>query len=121
NTPYLERLDDEQANLRAALEWGLEEDPALALRLAGALGSWWLVRGRWREGCGLLEAALERGQSAAPAGAPPGSTKALKWLRWLLYRLGNLERAHALAQESLELCLAAGDRVGVGDALNDLG
>ena len=39
-------LDAEDATMRQALGWAVEHDTALALRLAGALGWWWFVRGR---------------------------------------------------------------------------
>ncbi|MEV0828502.1 BTAD domain-containing putative transcriptional regulator [Nonomuraea rubra] len=53
---WLERLDSEAANLRATLEH--TTDPALALRLAGALAWYWYLRGRHREGRASLAAAL---------------------------------------------------------------
>ena len=36
---HLERLEAEQHNLRAALAWGLETEPGLALRLALVLSN----------------------------------------------------------------------------------
>jgi non-specific serine/threonine protein kinase len=39
-------LDAEDATMRQALGWAVAHDTALALRLAGALGWWWLLRGR---------------------------------------------------------------------------
>src|SRR6516225_8106811 len=39
-------LDAEDAAMRQALGWAVAHDPALALRLANALGWWWLLRGR---------------------------------------------------------------------------
>jgi hypothetical protein len=39
-------LDAEDATLRQALAWGMEHDREAALRLADALGSWWILRGR---------------------------------------------------------------------------
>ena len=36
-------LDAEDATMRQALGWAVEHDPALALRLAGALGWWWFA------------------------------------------------------------------------------
>lgn len=60
---WLERLDAEQENLRAALDWLLAGRNAdLALRLAGCLSWYWNLRGRVSEGRTWLEAAL----AAAP-------------------------------------------------------
>ena len=39
-------LDAEDATMRQVLAWALAHDPAVALRLAGALGWWWYLRGR---------------------------------------------------------------------------
>src|ERR687889_1684888 len=48
---WLERLEAEHDNMRAALSWALErKDVELALRLGGALGWFWSVRGYHSEG-----------------------------------------------------------------------
>jgi hypothetical protein len=44
--PAARWLDAEDATMRQALGWAMEHDPALALRLANALGWWWVLRGR---------------------------------------------------------------------------
>jgi predicted ATPase/DNA-binding SARP family transcriptional activator len=54
----LNRLEREHNNLRAALTWSRSHDPALHLRLAGALGSFMAVRGHYVEARAELEAAL---------------------------------------------------------------
>ena len=50
-------LDAEDATVHHVLAWGLEHDPATAVRLATALAPWWWVRGRWTFGYELLSAA----------------------------------------------------------------
>jgi predicted ATPase/DNA-binding CsgD family transcriptional regulator len=40
------RLDAEDATMRQALAWGMGRDREVALRLAAALGRWWIQRGR---------------------------------------------------------------------------
>src|SRR5262249_34573498 len=48
---WLDRLEIEHDNLRAALDWVLDNDqPELAVRLTGALWHFWYVRGHLREG-----------------------------------------------------------------------
>jgi predicted ATPase/class 3 adenylate cyclase/DNA-binding CsgD family transcriptional regulator len=58
-------LDAEDATMGQVLAWALAHDPAVALRLAVALGWWWFLRGR------LSGQYLLLGQAAG--GAEPGS------------------------------------------------
>jgi predicted ATPase/transcriptional regulator with XRE-family HTH domain len=44
-------LDAEDATLRQVLAWAIGHDPQVALRLADALGWWWLLRGRLAGQC----------------------------------------------------------------------
>ena len=64
---WVERLDRDLPNLRAALAWMIEHGEAEgALRLAGALSSFWFLRGHLREGTAWLEQALARAPNAPP-------------------------------------------------------
>ncbi|MGP8298354.1 AfsR/SARP family transcriptional regulator [Streptomyces inhibens] len=70
---WLERLDQEAANLRAALDGSVREGAAdRALRLVDALAWYWFLRGRLAEAGRSLEAALtaaaSRGTGAEGAG-----------------------------------------------------
>jgi predicted ATPase/DNA-binding NarL/FixJ family response regulator len=58
-------LDAEDAAAHQGLLWALDQDPPTALRLAVALAPWWLVRGRWIQGSGLLRRAVEQTVSDA--------------------------------------------------------
>jgi tetratricopeptide (TPR) repeat protein len=63
---WLERLETEHDNLRAALAWSLESaDAERALRLAGAAAYFWELRGYWSEGHRWLDQAL----ALSPRGA----------------------------------------------------
>ncbi|MEO3753689.1 BTAD domain-containing putative transcriptional regulator [Streptomyces sp. B6B3] len=62
---WLARLDAETANLRAALDRTLERgDGPTALRLCGALGWYWFLRGRYREAHRSFGAALDAAGTA---------------------------------------------------------
>jgi predicted ATPase len=65
---WLERLEAENDNLRAAIGWSLERgDAEMALRLVAELWWFWYRRGHLSEGRRWLEEAL--GKSASPVSA----------------------------------------------------
>ena len=103
---WLERLEAELDNMRAALSWTVErEDPDLGLRFAGALGQFWLARGYDDEARRWLEEALAKpGHTSASRRA-----KALDALGSVALTQNDLDRAEAAATEGLEL----GDRAGI--------
>src|SRR5205823_4743922 len=47
---WLERMDIEHNNIRAALAWYGEHDPPAALRLAASMPAFWSLRGHHTEG-----------------------------------------------------------------------
>ena len=115
---WLDRLEREHDNLRAALAWALERgEEALGLRLAAVLGHFWAVRGYLGEGQGLLERALARWPEA-PA---PLRAEALSATGHLAYIRCEFDQAAALHEESLSLRRALGDRRGVALSLHYLG
>src|SRR5579864_2718762 len=65
---WLDRLEAEHDNLRAALRTLLdEEQPVPALRLAAALGPFWRFRGYARAGSPRLEGTLHAAENTLPA------------------------------------------------------
>src|SRR3989442_13633652 len=67
---WLERLEEEHDNLRAAMRWSLEQTGGdeggqrqeMALRLGAALRRFWVVRGALSEGPSVLEEAPTAGR-----------------------------------------------------------
>lgn len=115
---WLDRLETEHDNLRAALSWAIEQGEAeLGLRLAGALRWFWSMRGYLSEGARRLEEALAKG-GAATADARAG---ALFGLGLILKGQGELERAQTCLEEALALFEELGDRRCVADSLAYLG
>ena len=106
---WLERLDTEHDNLRAALELSkVETDGAEAgLRLSGALQRYWFLRGHWSEARGWLEGALERSNENVP---PFAITKALRGATQLAFRQGDYARAITLGEKGVALCRDFNDR-----------
>jgi predicted ATPase/DNA-binding SARP family transcriptional activator len=140
---WLERLETEHDNLRAALmfarsdhsDFGLptDQDPIrnpkskiqneeqsaikeMGLRLAGALWRFWSVRGYLTEGREQLAQALAR----APA-ATASRAKALETAGSLAYRQADYRSARSLQEESLAIRRAIGDRRGLAASLRNLG
>jgi predicted ATPase/class 3 adenylate cyclase/DNA-binding CsgD family transcriptional regulator len=119
---WLERLEQELDNLRAALWWLLEREEVeqsieMALRLAGALQRFWEVHGHWSEGRDFLERALSRSKGAAA----PVQVKALKAAAHLAFIQRDIDRAEALFEESLTRCRELGDTAGIALSLRLLG
>jgi predicted ATPase/DNA-binding CsgD family transcriptional regulator len=101
---WLERLEREHDNMRAALSWALERGEAeLALRLGGALGMFWHTHGDLGEGRKWLESALEKDGRASVV----VRIKALEALFWFTYDQFDLDRMEAVAQEGMELSAEA--------------
>jgi predicted ATPase/DNA-binding CsgD family transcriptional regulator len=115
---WLERLEREHENLRAAMQWWLEpgEDGhrrEMALRLGGALRRFWIVRGHWSEGRNFLERAL-----AESKGAPASvQIKALITAANLANMQADNDRAEALGEKSRALCQEFGDTRGIALSL----
>jgi predicted ATPase/DNA-binding SARP family transcriptional activator/DNA-binding CsgD family transcriptional regulator len=102
---WLERLETEHDNMRAALSWARERgEDEVALRLAGALGWFWESHGHYSEGRRWLEEALAQDDRASVA----ARVKALDRLSSLVEGQGDLDRAEALAQEGIKLSEQAG-------------
>ena len=115
---WLERLEREHDNLRAALSWAFERDQAeLGLRLAGALGRFWEVRGHFREGRGWLERTLSRW----PEGPAAARAVALNAAGSLAYHAADYEPSAKFHEQALELRRMLGDRRGMAASLHNLG
>ena len=72
---WLDRLDAELGNLRAAIAVSLSEaDPAAGLRLAASLRVYWQVRGHAAEAADVLRAFLDApGRPGGDAAARPSA------------------------------------------------
>ncbi|MDP6514815.1 MAG: protein kinase [SAR202 cluster bacterium] len=98
---WLERLEQEHDNVRAALSWSAESgDGETGLRLGGALWPFWLTRGYLSEGRERLAGAL-----ALPSGLEGTATRAnaLNGLGNMALSQGDYSAAWALYEESLAI------------------
>jgi non-specific serine/threonine protein kinase len=113
---WLDRLDAELGNLRAAIALSLAQpEPEPGLRLAASLRTYWLARGHAAEAAGALRALLSL----------PASDGAMLTRAWALAAAANfVERAGSYAtaedycQEALAIADAAGDDYLVADLLH---
>jgi predicted ATPase len=116
-TVWLDRIQPELDNIRAALAWAIENEPELALRMASSLRVFWEVRGHFSEGSRWLEEALARSQESAPE----LRMKALSVAGTIAFRLGELERSRERFEAALTLARAADDDFWVARLLCDVG
>lgn len=117
---WLDRLEMEHDNLRAALDWS-NQRPArggAGLRLAAALCQFWQVRGYQREGRERLAAQLRRPANEQDLRA---RAKALAGAGLLAWQQNDYQAARSSFQESLEHHGSIGNRLGVATSLSHLG
>src|SRR6266704_1907336 len=119
---WLERLEQEHENLRAVMQWSLEQAEGergdartreIALRLGGALRQFWYMRSYFSEGRDFLEQALARSDGVAAS----VRAKALFAATRLHVSLGYPDRAEALCEESLALYRELGDKESIAYSL----
>lgn len=114
----LRRLSREHDNIRAALRWAIVgSDPGLALRLAGALGAFWFVRGFPAEGRAWLSQSLD----AAPNAPTADRARALNHLGGLAIQQGDHAAAATALGEALALYRECADQFGIAFTLFRLG
>ena len=112
---WLDRLETEHDNLRAALAWALERDADLALRLAGAIGLFWDRRAYTTEGQRWLRSTLDRIDEVPPVegeaarGRVAATAKSLVRLGLLEMDQGHNTAARSTLERGVRLARAAGD------------
>ena len=123
---WLERLEREHDNMRAALGWARDsQNRAAGARLAAALWRFWYVHGYLSEGRSWLASLLE--QSAKAKGARGDGAllavraRALAGAATLASTQGDTRQTAILGEECLALCRRTGDREGLAIALTILG
>jgi tetratricopeptide (TPR) repeat protein len=119
---WLDRLDQEYANLRAAVDWSLGGgEPEVGLALAGALWRFLYHRDHLTEGRELLRRLVAAARPAGGAAAPsPALAKALFAAASLAVWQGESAVGRPEAEGSLAMWQALGDRRGEAQALHTL-
>ena len=115
---WLEVLDREADNMRAALRWAAESaDADTELRLTAALGEYWEFRAHLSEGQQALEDALARGDSATPRLRAP----CLEWAAVMARGQGEYKRAIGAVEQAISLYGECGDEHALSRALKQRG
>ena len=106
HSTWLERLEAEHDNLRAALRWTLESQEAeMGLRLVSVLFRFWFARNHAHEGRIWLEQVLAQPTAQEHTAV---RAKALLGAGLLAFFLGDLSEAHRLLEESLSISREVG-------------
>jgi len=115
---WLERLDAEQENFRAALTWNVEESQfrTAQLQLALALSRFWLVRGNWEEGLTCLLRVI-----SPDCVRQFDRSWALNSCGNFACQLGRYDEATRHYEGSLAIRRELGDQRGIAATLNNLG
>jgi len=119
---WLERLEREHDNVRAAMRWTLERweiwhHTEMALRLGAALWRFWRMRCHFSEGQDFLHRALAESEGATPS----VRAKALNVAADLVLEQYDTDQAEVLCKESLALYGELGNTQGIATSLNLLG
>jgi predicted ATPase len=110
---WMERLNEERNNLRAALHWAEKTDVEAGLSLSSKLLRYW-ESSNLREGTRWLESFLSKEKANR---IPHARAYALHAYGSLLIWLQEFDKAHSIAQECLTLFQAINDPEGAVDAL----
>ena len=114
---WLNRLEHEHDNLRAAIRWLFENDAEMAERLAAAIRIYLINRSHLTEGREWLNAALERSDEASAA----VRFKLLNGLGYLAFSQGDYLAARKFFEGDLAEGRTAGDKRRIAESLRGLG
>jgi predicted ATPase/DNA-binding CsgD family transcriptional regulator len=115
---WLDRLDAEHDNLRAALNWTIDQaDASLAQRIAGSLWRFWWVRGHVAEGKRWYDRVLSLGDETPT----PERVRSLFGAGAMAEHLGDYDSAPILYRAALDAARAIGDRFMIAQSTEALG
>lgn len=112
---WLERLDSEYPNLRAALDYLAQQAPQRAIQMAGTLAEYWLIRGYTTEAHNRFSSLLTEIASDASV-----SAQALAGAARIAFALGEAGQAEPRLQRAAEIARQAGDTRQAAECLSIL-
>lgn len=113
----LARTEAEHDNIRAALDWSLEHDPAVGLRIGGAIWRFWQQRSHMPEAQRRIEALMDATDDTTDPYALGRGWTAIGGAR---YWLGDYRAAQRAYEEAVRCQRLSGDDAALAQALYDL-
>ena len=113
---WLERFDAEIDNVRSAIDWARDRDPAMYASIVTGCATAWGLRGLLHEARAEFARLLQRDDLDPKVKARASAASAR-----IAYRAGDLTNAAALASDALEAARALGDDSTAARALFTLG
>lgn len=114
---WLEQFEQELENFRAALTWGLEQQPESALAIAGNLMFFWVNSTHATESLVWLQNTVDKVKALPPAEhtneqyRQQNMARALTAIGLATFSLGDWERANSVLTEAVSLAREAGDKL----------
>lgn len=115
---WLEELEFSHSNILEALKYlQMTDSLEKELKLAGAMGYFWEIRGYWSEGISVLESIVQRYGSSLKL---KDYVKVYEWLGRLTHLRGEPEKSILIYQNSLVLAREIGDLMGEASIQNKM-
>jgi len=118
SSDWLETIELEHDNFRAALDWALLNEPEIAMRITAALPEFWFRRGHLAEGNKWSRQALEAGRAACE---PRILARAFIGIGGLSWRQGDLDEAEIFYQDAVKLSREISDKILAATSLSGVG
>jgi len=115
---WLDLLERERDNLRAAITWAQEQaemgQPEIGLRLVAALWLYWDLRGHAREGRARAERMVQASSTEQAGSLYSAALLTVGWLAWVM---GDFASAHAVVQKAFAVAVVEGKQIHQARAL----
>ncbi len=98
---WLDQMEVEHDNLRTAFEWASSNHPALALKLAYAIGGFWTVRDHISEARSWCQLVLDKTKSLSDVNAERARVYSV--LGWMSVTSGEHKSGRAAAEQAISL------------------
>ncbi|MCC7306552.1 MAG: hypothetical protein IT173_03230 [Acidobacteria bacterium] len=115
---WMERLELDHENLRAALNWSVENEPEAALRIASSIQRFWWRRGHLSEGVEWTQRILDANGETADPTLLASAYRGISSLSW---NRGNFDAAVTFAEKGLTIALETGEKKLMINALHSVG